>query len=778
MEHKKDNEDKLRKLLKKLRGDLLTQKNVSNLQRVIHELRIHQVEQELKNLEFHETRRQLIEARDRYAELYDFAPIAYITFDNQAHITDLNHAAAKLFGQERELILQKPISHWLPEENSQDFIQHLFQVSFSRRKVITEVKLRRMDGKLLCVRLESIAIRDEDGVATRCQTAIIDITNEKNAEEILRSARDDLEARVDERTLQLAQTNRALLEEVEQHSFANEKLKQASIVFDNTEDGIIITDSNFNIININRSFCEMTGYSIDELIGKNPRSLVTSRTDDKYYQVMLEALHDHGHWKGEIWYQNKSGEHIPVWKNINAVYDNNRAISHYVAIVTDITALKETEMRLEHLAHHDVLTGLPNRLHFMANLEQALKRATRRKRRLALLLLDLDKFKQVNDTMGHATGDTLLKIVAERLQDTVRHEDTVARLGGDEFTVILEDITHFEDAGFIADKILNAIAEGTYIEGREVITHTSIGISMFPDDSEDIEELIRSADAAMYRAKEKGGNGYQFYTRELNRRAAENLALESQLRKALKEGQFEVYYQPQITLSSDSVVGMEALIRWNHPEKGLLTPDKFMAVAEESGLVDEIDEWVLNTACHQVNKWQKAGKAAIRISINLAGRTLTHDAGIVDKVKRALASSGLLASSLELDIPEYVLQGSARNLQTLQALKALGVNLSIDDFGKGLSSLSTLKNLPIDSIKIDRSFLNAIPGSADDVALASAIIAMGHNLKLKVSAAGVGSLEQLAFLRDQGCDEMQGYYFSEPVPHDSAGSFIENNTLH
>jgi len=613
-------------------------------------------------------------------------------------------------------------------------------------------------------------------VATRCQTAIIDITERKKAEEILRSAKDNLETRVDERTLQLAQTNKALLEEIEQHTLANEKLKQASIVFDNTEDGIIITDANFNIINVNRSFSEMTGYVMDELVGKNPRTLVTSRTDDKYYQVMLEALHEHGHWKGEIWYQNKNGEH-PVWKNINAVYDENNKISHYVAIITDITALKETETRLEHLAHHDVLTGLPNRLHFMANLEQALKRATRRKRRLALLLLDLDRFKQVNDTMGHATGDTLLKIVAERLQDTVRHEDTVARLGGDEFTVILEDITHFEDAGFIAKKILNAIGEPTQLEGREVITNTSIGISIFPDDSDDIEELTRQADAAMYRAKERGGNSYDFYTRELTRRAAENLALESQLRRALKEGQFEVYYQPQITLSSDSVVGMEALIRWNHPEKGLLTPDTFMSVAEESGLIDEIDEWVLNTACRQVNQWQQAGRAPIRISINLSGRTLTQDVHIVDKVKQALRTSGLPASSLELDIPEQVLHG-ARNLKTLQALKALGVNLSIDDFGKGLSSLSTLKNLPIDSIKIDRSFVNAIPGNPADVALAAAIIAMGHNLKLKVNAAGVGSLEQLAFLREQGCDETQGFYFSEPMPHESALSFMDKTTLH
>ena len=345
MEYKKETEAKLRKLLSKLRADYQSLKNASNIQRVIHELRIYHIEQEIKNLEYREARNQLTETRDRYAELYDFAPIAYVTFDSHAHITDLNLAAAKMFGQERELVLNKPISHWLSEEDSQNFLQHLYQVSFSRKKVITEIKLRRLDQKQLYVRLESIAVRDIDGVATRCQTAIIDITETKRTEDILRVTNDDLESRVEERTAMLEAANKALKQEVEQHALANEQLKQSAIVFENTADGIVILDANYRIITVNNSFCNMTGYSADELTGMNPAKLVTSRTDSKYYQVMMEALAEAGHWKGEIWFENKSGEHIPVWENINNVKDAENNVTHYVAIVTDISALKETEAK-------------------------------------------------------------------------------------------------------------------------------------------------------------------------------------------------------------------------------------------------------------------------------------------------------------------------------------------------------------------------------------------------------------------------------------------------
>lgn len=774
-EFKQQIESELRNLLKELRADFESQKDVSVMQRVMYGLEVHQIEQELKSLEFEDTKRQLEEARDRYAELYDFAPIAYVTFDNQAHITELNLAATKLFAEEYNKIINQPIGRWLDEEDSQRFLQHLYEVSYSRKKISTELKLVFQDGRTHYIHLESIAVRDNDGVATRCQTAILDISHTKKTEEKLRIAHEDLEQRVEERTQELQRANEALQKVIKNHEHANEKLRQASIVFDNTEDGIIIMDEATKIVNVNRAFTKILGYTFEELLGKTPKDLLTNRTDNEQYRNMQLTLAKTGHWKGEVWYENKNGEHIPIWANINTVKNTIDVLSHYVAIVTDITSLKETEKKLEHLAHHDVLTGLSNRLNYTANIRQAMKRAQRRKRRLALLLLDLDGFKEINDAYGHAVGDILLKVVAERLQDCVRNEDIVARLGGDEFTVILEDINQFEDAGFIADKILSSITVPVDIERKQIIPKTSIGISMYPDDAKDAEDLLRMADAAMYRSKELGGNTYQFFTKELSKNVVETLTLERQLRQALRNNEFEVYYQPQITTLNDNVVGMEALIRWNHPERGLLSPEQFIEVAEESGLIDDIDNWVLHTACRQIKMWEMVGLPPIRISINMTGRTLLHDENIVKKVRHAIEQADLDPSLLELEMPEKVLKITDKTIGILKELKSIGIRLSVGDFGTGYSSITSLKQLPIDTLKIDRSFVGDIPNNPNDVALTSALIAMGHNLHMKVIAEGVSTNEQMRFLRDQGCDEMQGFLFSKPVSSENARYFMEHH---
>jgi diguanylate cyclase (GGDEF)-like protein/PAS domain S-box-containing protein len=584
--------------------------------------------------------------------------------------------------------------------------------------------------------------------------------------------------RIEKRITELKQTNQILHEKILETTEVSDTLRQASIVFNNAEDGIIVMDAMLNIINSNHAFNEITGYTSDELIKKNHKDLFTSRTDNDQYNNMQNSLHEKGHWKGEVWYQCKNGSQIPVWKNINEVKDDNDIVTHYVAIATDITSLKETEMRLDHLAHHDMLTGLPNRLHYTANIEQSLKRAQRRGSRLALILLDLDNFKIINDTFGHAHGDTFLKVVAERLLDCVRQEDTVARLGGDEFAIVLEDITDFDDAGAISEKILQAITEPIEIERKAIVPSTSIGVSIYPDNANDAENLLKAADAAMYRAKQNGGNKFQYFTAELTTYSIEKMALENQLKLALSENQFEVYYQPKVTLSNAMVVGMEALLRWNHPEKGLIKPDKFIKVAEDSGIIDDIDEWVLNTACAQIKSWQDTGLAPIRISINLAGRTLTHDHKLVDKVRGALEKYQLEASSLEVEIPEKILKTTRQSIKTLTELKELGVNISVDDFGTGLTSISSLKQLPIDTIKIDRSFVCDVTTNSNDAEMASALIAMAHNLNMKVTAEGVSTAEQIHFLRDQGCDEMQGYFFSKPMNSEHARSYIEKGILH
>jgi len=776
-DYKKEIEAELKKLLKELHKDFSSTDHNSVMQNVMYGLEIHQIEQEIKNLEFERTQRQLTEARDKYAELYDFAPIAYVTFDDQANITELNLAAARLLGQPHSKIINQPINSLLSDVENQRLLKHLYKVSCSHKKITLELTIKRHDGKELFLHLESVSVRDGN-MATYCRTAMLDITERKHTEEALKNAQEDLEGRVEKRTYELKRTNQILHEKIIEHSGSSEKLRLASIVFNNTEDGIIVMDAAFSIIDSNAAFNKITGYLSDELINKNPKDLLTSRTDSQQLYKIQKALKETGHWKGEVWYQCKNETQIPIWININEVKDEKDIATHYVAIATDITSLKETEMRLDYLAHHDALTGLPNRLHYTANLEQAIRRAQRRGKRMALILMDLDNLKIINDTFGHAHGDTFLKTISERIQDCVRYEDTVARLGGDEFAIVLEDITQFKDAGFIAEKVLKAINESIEIERKIITPSASIGISIYPDDATDSEDLLKASDAAMYRAKESGGNKYHHFTSSLFTNHSDRLALESQLINALKEKQFEVYYQPQVALSNDEVVGMEALLRWNHPVRGLLTPDKFIKIAEESGIIDDIDEWVLNTACMQIKAWQIAGLPPIRISINLAERTLIHDTKLIGKVRCALEDSQINAAFLELEIPEKILKTTSKSIKTLIELKDLGISLSIDDFGTGFSSISSLKQLPIDSIKIDRSFICDITTNPNDAALASAILAMGRNLKVKVTAEGVSTPEQLHFLRDQGCDEMQGYFFSKPMDSEHAGSYIEKGVLH
>lgn len=776
-EYKKEIEAELKQLLEELHKDFSSNEHSSVMQRVMYGLEIHQIEQEIKNLEFERTQLQLTEARNKYAELYDFAPIAYITFDDQANIIELNLAAARLLDQPHSKILNQPISNWLSDSEYQKLLKHLYKVSCSNEKISIELKFSLNDGVERSFHLESSSVR-HDGLVAKCRTAMLDITDHSFIEEELKDSKKELENRVDDRTRELKNTNQILHEKIIEHAAVSEKLKLASIVFNNTEDGIIIMDSSFNIINTNKAFNKVTGYSSAELLNKNPNDLFTSRTDDEQFKNMQNALVEKGHWKGEVWYRCKDGSQIPIWENINEVKDDDGIITHYVAIATDITSLKETEMRLDHLAHHDSLTGLPNRLNYTANLQQAIKRAQRRGLRFALILLDLDNFKTINDTFGHSHGDTFLKIISERLQDCMRQEDTVARLGGDEFAIVLENIATLEDAGFIADKVLQAVNKPIEIERKEITPSASIGISIYPDDASDGDDLLKSADAAMYRAKETGGNKYHYFTSELTIHTIEKVSLENELRIALKEEQFEVYYQPQVALSNAAIVGMEALVRWNHPEKGLLKPDKFIDIAKDSGIINEIDEWVLNTACKQLKSWQDAGLPPIRVAVNIAERTLLHDNKVVDKVQKALESAQLDPSFLELEIPEKILKTTKQSIKMLIELSALGVHLSIDDFGTGFSSISSLKQLPIETIKIDRSFVCDVTSNPNDAALASAIIAMGHNLKIKVTAEGVSTPEQLQFLRGQGCDEMQGYLFSKPMAFEQAQLYLEKGVFH
>ncbi len=552
--------------------------------------------------------------------------------------------------------------------------------------------------------------------------------------------------------------------DITQRRRAEEKMRLAAKVFESAAEGIMITDAQSHIVAVNDAFTATTGHEPDEVLGKTPSLLQSGKHDAEFYRDLWKSLKETGQWKGEIWNRRKNGELYPQWLSINTVRDAKGGVGNYVGMFTDITARKQAEERLRVLAYHDPLTGLPNRALFHTLLNQALVKAQRHHRLGAVLFIDLDRFKNINDTLGHPAGDLLLKEAAARLLTCLRQSDTTARLGGDEFTILLEEIAHEQDAIIVAQKILAALAEPFNLASHEVFVTASIGISLFPHDGGDVDALLKNADTALYRTKEQGRNGYTLYTAEMNATALKRMALENSLRRALERREFLLHYQPRVALDTGRMICIEALLRWQHPELGLVMPDQFISLAEETGLIMPIGEWVLHTACAQTKAWQTSGFPVLRVSVNLSARQFKQP-DLVDQVADALRDTGLAPDSLELELTESTVMQDAEDAVTkLNALKQLGVHLSIDDFGTGYSSLEYLKHFPIDILKIDRSFVRDIPGDSDNGAIVRAIIAMAHSLKIKVTAEGVETAEQLGFLKAYRCDEMQGYYFGLPLP--------------
>lgn len=560
------------------------------------------------------------------------------------------------------------------------------------------------------------------------------------------------------------QRTAALTAEIAERKQAEVAIRKLSSAMEKVADSIFITDASGVIEYINSAFEIITGYRREEAMGKTPRVIKSGKHDEQFYQQIWETL-----LRGEV-YRNvfinrrKDGQLYHEAITITPLTDEQGKVTHYIASGKDITESIQTQERLHHLAHHDVLTGLPNRMLFVERLKHALKRAEWRKRAVAVMFLDMDRFKIVNDTLGHEAGDRLLQAMAARLLGCVRDGDTVARFGGDEFAGFLNDVASPEDVAPIVAKFLAALAPPFMIDGHELFISGSIGISLYPDDGTDTQTLMKNADTAMYRAKQNGGNTSEFYHAGMNAHALARLNLETGLRRALERQEFVLHYQPQIDLKNGDVVGFEALIRWERAGSGLVAPVEFIPLLEETGLIVAVGEWMLRSACAQHHTWRAAGLPALRVAVNISGRQFDGK-DLMQTLQRVMQVVPMPAEFLELEITESILMKNAdTDIEALQALSAMGMRFAIDDFGTGYSSLTYLKRFPIDILKIDKAFVRDITTDADDAAIVSAIITMAHSLGIKTVAEGVESREQLELLREQGCDFAQGYYFSPPLP--------------
>ncbi|MCB1139288.1 MAG: EAL domain-containing protein [Leptospiraceae bacterium] len=548
-------------------------------------------------------------------------------------------------------------------------------------------------------------------------------------------------------------------------------------VFDNSLDGIVITDRENCIIYTNEAFSRITGYSADEALGQTPAFLSSGFHSDAFYRQLWEAIVNRGSWKGEIWNKRKSGDIYPEWLEISTVRNEEKEITHYIAHFSDISQKKQNEEQLRYLASYDTLTGLPNRSHFMEILERSLMRARESGERGSILFLDLDRFQVINDTLSHGSGDLLLRQVSERLRGLVGATDTLSRTGGDEFAILIETLTGVDHPIQIVESVMEEFNRPFQIEGQEIYVSASVGICIFPDDASDGDTLLRNVDMAMYRAKETGRNTYHFYSPEINTRAFEHLALEASLRRAIERREFLLHFQPLLDAKGKRTVACEALVRWEHPELGMVSPARFIPMAEETGLIVPMGRIILEMACSAFVELKQLSIAPDYICVNVSARQFFQD-GFLEMLDEVLQSTGMSSENLELELTESVfIQDVNLTLELLNALRSRNVRLAIDDFGTGFSSLSYLKRFPVDTLKIDQSFVRDIHKSEDDMAIVRAIIALAHVMRLTIVAEGVETEEQSGILEREGCDILQGYLYSRPLPLPDFHAFLTQATF-
>jgi diguanylate cyclase (GGDEF)-like protein/PAS domain S-box-containing protein len=671
----------------------------------------------------------LVESEERYRNVFDYASVGIYQTTPEGDFIAVNDTMARMLGYDSvdDLLTRNMRSDVYAEpEHRDDLIR---RYGHSRDKAVShEVLWKRKDGSLIWVSLNAHTVHSSHGVAY-FEGFVYDVTERRIAEETLRTQ---------------------------------------SAAITSSMDGIGILDDRLDFTYSNDALAKLFGHiEPSSIVGTNLCDLYEPPEQVRFVTSILPIVQQRGRWRGEATGMRSDGSTFPQEISLTAIDGGG-----LVAVVRDITERTYAEEQIKHLAYHDALTGLPNRLLFKDRVTVALSHAQRNNSRLAVLFLDLDRFKVINDSLGHNIGDQLLQEVSTRVQTCLRDSDTVARLGGDEFTILLPNLIHSDDAAPVAQKILDAIRAPFHIEERELFTSTSIGISLYPEDASDAETLIKNADTAMYQAKELGRDNYQLFNAYVNARALQRIALEHGLRRALNNEEFDVFFQPIVDLRTGVVTGMEALLRWNHPELGSIPPSTFIPLAESAGIMMPIGAWALRQACMRAREWQKAGFNNLSLAVNLSVTQL-QSVDLVQAVRATLDETGLPPEQLELEITESTaMQSPEISVRVLSELKKLGIRISLDDFGTGHSSLAYLKRLPIDTVKIDQSFVRDIDADPNSSAIVTAIIAMAHSLKLKVIAEGVELEEQAIFLRRYGCDMMQGFLFTKPVPAEEFGMLL------
>ncbi|MCD5361504.1 EAL domain-containing protein [Chromobacterium aquaticum] len=567
------------------------------------------------------------------------------------------------------------------------------------------------------------------------------------------------------------------LQDINEFKRREQALQQAAVVYEHTLEGVVIADADKRILDVNQAFCAITGYPRAELLGQMPRLLHSGHHDAGFYRQLWQSVEESGRWQGEIWNRHKDGSAAPAWLTVTVVRDENGAVRNYVGVFSDIAQIKKSAAEMAQLAHYDSLTTLPNRLLFLSRLEHAIETAKRERRRVAVLFIDLDNFKQINDTQGHGAGDHLLVEVAARLKDCLRANDTVARIGGDEFLILLENQKADNPVIDIANKIVKACARPFQLEGQPVTVGCSVGISIYPRDGQDAESLMRNADAAMYQAKNEGKGAFRFYTEELTQRARLRVEQEQELRLALERRELFLVFQPKYRLQDGVLTGAEALLRWQHPTQGLIGPDAFIPLAEETGLIIPIGSWLIRHACGVLRRWLDAGLSPGVLSLNIAGAQIQR-APILQTLKQALRDCRIPARQIELEVTErFVMSNPDAHLKVLRELRQLGVSLSIDDFGTGYSSLSYLRQLPVQTLKIDQSLVQGLPDHEHETSISLAIISLAKTLRLDLVAEGVETEAQRRFLLDAGCEHGQGYLYARPMPEDKLAELMRSGRV-